>query len=200
MRLMNETYSSLVNRWNCKVSTSYFPNKFRRKPHVRHIHSSILWWLSGQDPISREEFFHLYIKSIWKHRHDTTHTLEVPKIVPITISTHLCYLLTIFYFHGFASLFFFFKNKLEHPHKTIIWWNNTMKAVFLSQKSEAFVKKPIKVLKKPTGLVRFLFYKPETEKTKPKKTRIKPSQTGKNQVKPVFVLKIRAESNWNRSV
>jgi hypothetical protein len=47
-----------------------------------------------------------------------------------------------------------------------------MKAVFLSQKSEAFVKKPIKpikILKKPTGLVRFLFYKYKTEKTKPKK-------------------------------
>jgi hypothetical protein len=73
-----------------------------------------------------------------------------------------------------------------------------MKAVFLSQKSEAFVKKPIKsikVLKRPTGLIRFLFYKPETEKTEPKKTGIKPSQTGKNQVKPIFFLKNRAESN-----
>jgi hypothetical protein len=37
--------------------------------------------------------------------------------------------------------------------------------------------KPIKILKKPTGLVRF--YKPETEKTEPNPNRKKPSQTGK---------------------
>jgi hypothetical protein len=43
--------------------------------------------------------------------------------------------------------------------------------------------KPIKILKKPTGVVRFWFYKPETEKTKLKKTkrnRKKPSRTGLN--------------------
>jgi len=46
-------------------------------------------------------------------------------------------------------------------------------------------KKPIKsirILKKPTGSVRFQFYKPETEKPKPKPEKIekKPSQTGLN--------------------
>jgi hypothetical protein len=51
-------------------------------------------------------------------------------------------------------------------------------------------KKPIKILKKPTGSVQFRFYKPETKKTKPNpnrrkpgktsQTRKKPSQTGKN--------------------
>jgi len=43
--------------------------------------------------------------------------------------------------------------------------------------------KPIKILKKLTGSVRFWLYKLETEKTKPnpnKKTRKKPSQTGLN--------------------
>jgi hypothetical protein len=74
-------------------------------------------------------------------------------------------------------------------------------------------------LKKPTGSVRFRFYKPETEKTEPnpnrKKLEKKPSQTGKNRAKtepksiqiektepnrfePVFVKK--TESNQNRSV
>jgi hypothetical protein len=39
-------------------------------------------------------------------------------------------------------------------------------------------KKPIKILKKPTGSVRFRFYKFETKKTKSKPK--KPSQTGLN--------------------
>jgi hypothetical protein len=57
-------------------------------------------------------------------------------------------------------------------------------------------KKPIKILKKPAGSVRFRFYKPKTEKTEPnpnrKKNRAKPvknrakpkkpSQTGLNRV------------------
>jgi hypothetical protein len=44
-------------------------------------------------------------------------------------------------------------------------------------------KKPIRILKKPTGSVRF--YKPETEKTKPKqKNRKKSSQTGFYSKKP----------------
>ena len=40
-------------------------------------------------------------------------------------------------------------------------------------------KKPIRILKKLTSSVRFWFYKPETEKTKSKRT-----QTKKNQAKP----------------
>ena len=41
-------------------------------------------------------------------------------------------------------------------------------------------KKPIKILKKPAGLVRFRFYKPKTEKTEPNPNqKKKPSQTGK---------------------
>jgi hypothetical protein len=39
--------------------------------------------------------------------------------------------------------------------------------------------KPIRILKNPTGSVRFQFYKPETEKTEPNPNRKKPSQTGK---------------------
>jgi hypothetical protein len=39
--------------------------------------------------------------------------------------------------------------------------------------------KPIKILKKPTGSVWFQFFKPGTEKTKPK------------QFEPVFVLKTK---------
>ena len=56
------------------------------------------------------------------------------------------------------------------------------------------LKKPEKnnkknqTVKKPTGLVRFRFYKLETEKTEPK-----PNQ--KNRAKPVFVLKNRTEPN-----
>jgi hypothetical protein len=49
-------------------------------------------------------------------------------------------------------------------------------------------KKSIRILKKLTGSVWFRFYKSKTEKTKlnpnRKKIRNKPSQTGKNQVKP----------------
>jgi hypothetical protein len=62
------------------------------------------------------------------------------------------------------------------------------------------VKKPIKILKKLTGLVSI--YKPKTEKTKPNRTQTEknPSQTGKtelnrkNRAKPVFVLKNQTES------
>jgi len=45
--------------------------------------------------------------------------------------------------------------------------------------------KPIKILKKPAGSVRFQFYKPKTEKTAPnrKKPERKLSQTGKNRAK-----------------
>ena len=35
-------------------------------------------------------------------------------------------------------------------------------------------KKPIKILQKPTGSVRFRFYKPETEKTESNPNRAKP--------------------------
>jgi hypothetical protein len=38
----------------------------------------------------------------------------------------------------------------------------------------------MKILKKPTGLVRFRFYKPKTEKTKPKKNGAKPEKTEPN--------------------
>jgi hypothetical protein len=46
--------------------------------------------------------------------------------------------------------------------------------------------KPIKILKKLTGSVRFRFFKPGTGKTEPnrKKTRKKPSQTEKTEPKP----------------
>ena len=59
-----------------------------------------------------------------------------------------------------------------------------------------------------TGSVRFWFYKSETEKTEPNPNKKKPSQTGKNQVKPEnrakliwveFCSKI-TEPNWNWSV
>jgi len=61
-------------------------------------------------------------------------------------------------------------------------------------------KKPIRILKKPTGSVRF--YKPESKKPNRKKL----SQTGKtksNWFEPVFVLKNRTEPkpvglNWFR--
>jgi len=48
--------------------------------------------------------------------------------------------------------------------------------------------KPIKILKKSTGSVRFWFYKPETEKTEPnrnRKTGKKTEPNQKNRVKPV---------------
>jgi hypothetical protein len=63
-------------------------------------------------------------------------------------------------------------------------------------------------LKKPTGLVRFWFYKPETKKTEPNRTQTeknwkktepkpsKPNQTEKtesNRFEPIFVLKNRTE-------
>jgi hypothetical protein len=62
------------------------------------------------------------------------------------------------------------------------------------------VKKPIKILKKPTGSVRFRFYKPETEKTElnrtqteknRKQTEPKPIQTEKT--KPNRVLSKKTE-------
>jgi hypothetical protein len=51
------------------------------------------------------------------------------------------------------------------------------------------VKKPIKILKKPTGSVWFWFFKPGTEKTepnweKPSQTGKKPSQNEPNRKKP----------------
>jgi len=72
-------------------------------------------------------------------------------------------------------------------------------------------KKPIKLLKKPAGSVRFWFYKQKTKKTESnrnwKKTEPKPSQTGKpepnkkkpsqnraNQFEPIFSLKNRTET------
>jgi hypothetical protein len=53
-------------------------------------------------------------------------------------------------------------------------------------------------MKKPTGSVRFWFFKPGTGKTKKK-----PSQTEKtepNRFEPVFALKNQTEPNRNRSV
>jgi hypothetical protein len=45
--------------------------------------------------------------------------------------------------------------------------------------------KPIKILKKPTGLFRFHFYKPETEKTEPNSNRKKTQKkTESNRKKP----------------
>jgi hypothetical protein len=41
----------------------------------------------------------------------------------------------------------------------------------------------LKFKKKPTCLVRFRFYKPETEKTEPNRTELKPKKTGKNRAK-----------------
>jgi hypothetical protein len=69
-------------------------------------------------------------------------------------------------------------------------------------------------LKKPTGLVRFWFYKPKTEPNpnwkKPEKNRAKPKKTEPKQnnwaktepnwFEPVFVLKNRIEPNRNRSI
>jgi hypothetical protein len=51
--------------------------------------------------------------------------------------------------------------------------------------------KPIKILKKLTGSVRFRFFKPETEKTepKPKKHSQTENKTKPNRFEPVFVLK-----------
>jgi ribonuclease PH len=47
------------------------------------------------------------------------------------------------------------------------------------------VKKTMKILKKPTGSVRFRFYKPKTKKPNRTQTEKKPSQIGKNRAKPV---------------
>jgi hypothetical protein len=54
-------------------------------------------------------------------------------------------------------------------------------------------------LKKPTGLVRFRFYKPKTVKTKlnrtqTRKTRAKPEKTESNRFELVFVLKNQTET------
>jgi murein endopeptidase len=46
-------------------------------------------------------------------------------------------------------------------------------------------KKPIKILKNPTGSVQFWFYKPEIKKTKPNPNRKKTEPNQKNQAKPV---------------
>ena len=45
----------------------------------------------------------------------------------------------------------------------------------ITEKTEPWKKliKPIRILKKPTGSVRFWFYKPETEKTEPNPNRKK---------------------------
>jgi hypothetical protein len=43
--------------------------------------------------------------------------------------------------------------------------------------------KPIKILKKPTSLVRFRFYKPETEKIKTKQKQTEPNR--KKRAKPL---------------
>jgi hypothetical protein len=66
-------------------------------------------------------------------------------------------------------------------------------------------KKPITIVKKPTGSVQFWFYKPKTKKTKPnpnqEKTRAKPGKnraktekTKPNRFEQVFVLKNRTET------
>jgi hypothetical protein len=57
-------------------------------------------------------------------------------------------------------------------------------------------KKPIKILKNPTGSVQFWFYKPEIKKPNRTQTGKKPSQTRKtepNRFEPVFVLKNQTE-------
>jgi len=56
-------------------------------------------------------------------------------------------------------------------------------------KNQTVKKKPIKILKKPTGSVRFRFYKFKTEKTESNpnwKNRKKPSQNRKNRAKLVW--------------
>jgi len=45
--------------------------------------------------------------------------------------------------------------------------------------------KPIKILKKPTSLVRFRFYKPETEKIKTKQKQKQTEPNRKNRAKPL---------------
>jgi hypothetical protein len=48
--------------------------------------------------------------------------------------------------------------------------------------------KPIKILKKPTGSVRFMFYKPETEKTKSNPNRKNRKKPEPNRFEPVSVF------------
>jgi hypothetical protein len=78
--------------------------------------------------------------------------------------------------------------KTEKPKKNN-WKNRTVKKKSI---------KPIKILKKPIGSIRFQFYKHKTKKTElnpnKKKLEKKPRQTGKNRAKLVFVLKNRTES------
>jgi hypothetical protein len=59
------------------------------------------------------------------------------------------------------------------------------------KKNQTMKKKLIRILKKPTGSVRFWFYKPKTKKLNPNRKKIgkKPSQIEKNRAKPIFVLK-----------
>ena len=81
--------------------------------------------------------------------------------------------------------------KIEKPIKPKNWLNRENRKK-ITEKTEPWKKliKPIIILKKPTGLVWFRFYKPKTEKTKPNPNRKKPE---KNQVKPSQIKKI--ESN-----
>jgi len=51
-------------------------------------------------------------------------------------------------------------------------------------------KKPIKILKKPTGSVQFRFYKLETKKIEPNPNRKKPGKNKPNQKK--------TEPNWKK--
>ena len=73
----------------------------------------------------------------------------------------------------------------------------------ITEKTESW-KKPIKILKKSTGLVRFWFYKLETEKTKPNPNRKKPSQTEKpsqnrkNRAKPEKTEPKPSQTGLNR--
>jgi hypothetical protein len=60
-----------------------------------------------------------------------------------------------------------------------------------NQKNQTVKKKLIRILKKLTGSVRFRFYKPEIEKTKPNRTHSE--KTESNRFEPVFVLKNRNE-------
>ena len=65
--------------------------------------------------------------------------------------------------------------------------------------------KPIKILKKPTGSVRFRFFKPGTEKTEPNREKTEPNQkkTEPNRKKPgqpVWTGFCSKKPNRNRSV
>jgi len=48
-----------------------------------------------------------------------------------------------------------------------------------NKKNQTVTKNRLEFFKKPTGSIRFWFYKPETKKTEPNQT-----ETGKNQAKP----------------